>query len=346
MIGISFVIPVRNAGPLLAETLASIDAQQDGRPVEIVIVDDHLDGEAAIDIPRTVARCPVRVVRGDGRGAAAAINAGIRTATHPLICQVDQDVVLTAGWMQALTAAMADPDVAAAQGCYVSSRLEPFLSRVTGLDLQLRYSAIDGSTDHVCTGNTMYRADALESVGLLDESLGYGYDNDLSYRLRAAGYTLLICKDARSRHRWRHQLSGYLRQQYGFGYGRVDLVARHPARCTGDAVSPIAMMAHPLVMAAALVSLIAAAVQASAGTSWQPALSLGVLLIGGLALERARAGFRAWLRFRDLTALTFPVIHLLRDAAWVVAIIVWSCRRVLRQPGLPGHSMRARAGLR
>ncbi len=89
------------------------------------------------------------------------------------------------------------------------------------------------AVDHVCTGNTVYRAEALARVGLLDESLGYGYDNDLSYRLGAAGYALAFCRDARSRHRWREGLAGYLTQQYGFGYGRLDVVAAHPDRVGG-----------------------------------------------------------------------------------------------------------------
>ncbi len=108
------------------------------------------------------------------------------------------------------------------------------------LDLEQRYAAIvGGDTDHVCSGNSAYRAEALRRVGLFDESLGYGYDNDISYRLRATGY-----RGSRSAARraacigGAKGLSGYLRQQYGFGYGRIDLVAKHPRRFSGDAVSP------------------------------------------------------------------------------------------------------------
>jgi len=90
-------------------------------------------------------------------------------------------------------------------------------------------------------------------VGLFDERLGYGYDNDISYRLQNAGYQLRFCKGARSRHRWREGLAGYLVQQYGFGYGRIDVVSAHPARVAGDDVSPLTMMSHPVVAAVALV---------------------------------------------------------------------------------------------
>ena len=141
------------------------------------------------------------------------------------------------GWPRSWLA-LDDPSVAAAQGCYIDDADASFFARVMGLDLEQRYARLEAHPDHVCTGNTAYRAAALHDVGLLDDSLGYGYDNDLSYRLQAAGYRLAFCRDARSRHRWRDGLAGYLAQQYGFGYGRLDVVARHPARYTGDAVSP------------------------------------------------------------------------------------------------------------
>ena len=264
MTGVSFVVPVHNGAAHLAETLASIAAQADGRPMEIIVVEDgSTDGSAAL-LRSLAAASHLTVVAGPGRGAAAAVNAGVRLASHPIVCQVDQDVVLGRGWMRTLVEALDDPTVGAAQGCYVTDPRGSFFTRVMGLDLEQRYSRLGAHLDHVCTGNTAYRVTALQAVGLLDESLGYGYDNDLSYRLQAAGYRLAFCREARSHHRWREGLVGYLAQQYGFGYGRLDVIARHPTRLTGDAVSPAGMMGHPLVMGLALSLLVAGAVLAIA----------------------------------------------------------------------------------
>src|SRR5262249_8892655 len=157
-----------------------------------------------------------------------------------------------------------------------------------------RYAAIASvDTDHVCTGNCAYRADTLVRVGLFDETLGYGYDNDISYRLRAAGYELVICRDAESVHRWREGFVSYLIQQYGFGYGRLDLIAKHPRRATGDSVSPALMMLHPLVMATALALLLGSAVAALLGTLWHGVMLAAALLLASLLLERLVAGVRA-----------------------------------------------------
>jgi cellulose synthase/poly-beta-1,6-N-acetylglucosamine synthase-like glycosyltransferase len=339
--GISFVVPVHNGASSIQDALAAIVAEASfDRPFEIIVVDDaSRDGSAAI-LRRLAGIYPLRLIAADGRGAAAAINAGIRAARFPLIAQVDQDVVLKPGWLNALADELADPAVGAAQGCYVSDSRATLCARAMNLDLAQRYAAIDGDdTDHVCTGNTIYRAEALRRIGLVDEALGYGYDNDVSYRLRAAGYRLKLCRAATSIHRWREGLAGYLVQQYGFGYGRIDVVAKHPSRLAGDTVSPAPMMWHPLAFALGLAVLTLAA---AAGSSWQPLAASGAAVIAALFVERLAAGIRACRRFGDPTALVFPLLHLARDGAWVAAIVVWLARFAAGRPGQPSHSMRPR----
>jgi glycosyltransferase involved in cell wall biosynthesis len=341
--GVSFVVPVHNGAAWIRQTIASIASQADGRPMEIIVVDDH-SRDGSMDILKALAATvPLRLVRGEGRGAAAAINTGVRAARFPIVCQVDQDVVLEPNWMQLLTTEFEDPAVVATQGYYVTTGDATVCARAMSLDLEQRYAAIAGDeTDHVCSGNSAYRADALRRVGLFDESLGYGYDNDISYRLRAAGSRLTFCRSARSTHRWREGLVGYLRQQYGFGYGRIDLVAKHPRRFSGDAVSPRLMMWHPLLMSIALAALILApAASTMAGAGWLLTRVSGGL-IGALMVERAIAGVRAARRFNDPTPLLFPVLHLARDLAWVAAIVVWLARRLGGRPAKPSHSMHPR----
>ena len=303
MTGVSFVVPVHNGAACVEETIASILAQSDARPMEIIVVEDGSRDNSAALLASMASAYPLTVIAGPCHGAAAAVNAGVRVARYPIVCQVDQDVVLEPGWLGALVACLDDSAVAAAQGRYVVDRNASFFARITGLDLEQRYARLEEHPDHVCTGNTAYRASALHAVGLLDDSMGYGYDNDLSYRLQAAGYRLAFCRGARSRHRWRDGWTGYLAQQYGFGYGRLDVVARHPARWTGDAVSPAAMMAHPLVMAVALCLLGASGLLPAASSPWSVRLATaGLALLLMLAVERMVTGVAAWKRLGDQLA--------------------------------------------
>ena len=341
--GISFVVPIRNGVRLIGDTLGAIAAQADDRPLELLVVDDgSTDGSAelVVQLARALdAAIPVRLLRCHGGGAAAAINAGIVAARYPIVCQVDQDVRVQPEWMRTLAGALADPSIGAAQGWYATDPRAPLSSRVMGLDLEQRYQAIAGDTDHVCTGNTAYRTEALRRVGLFDESMGYGYDNDMSYRLRGAGYGLAICPGARAFHRWREGLFGYLAQQYGLGYGRLDVVARHRRRLTGDRVSPLPMMAHPIVMLLAVTLFAASAAAAAVDLPGRALFAMGAALVSLLALERLRAGSRAVRQFGDRAAWLFPIFHLLRDLAWVAAMLVWTIRRAGRRPGRPSHSM-------
>ena len=344
-LGVSFVMPVYNGRRWLRDALAAIAAQQDGRPFEVIAVDDgSSDGSRRI-LNAAELEGRIQVIDGPGRGIAAAVNVGIREARHPIICLVDQDVVLSATWLARLLAALDDPSVAAAQGHYRTPPGAGFWARMMGRDLEQRYRGIHSAhVDHVCTGNTAYRASALHQVGLLDESLGYGSDNDLSYRLVAGGYRLAFCREAVSVHHWRDDLRGYLRQQYGVGYGRLDLLVRHPRRTRGDDVSGALMMVHGPLMLAGLTCLLAAAVAALSGWPATFAALAGTGIIGLLFAERTVAGILEWRHSGDRATLGFGPAHLLRDAAWAAAIVKWTGRRLRGGSTSPTESMRRARG--
>ena len=338
--GVSFVMPVYDGVRTLGPALAAVLAEAATRTCEVIVVDDG-SRDASLAILEPHARAGrILLLRGAGRGAAAALNQGIRHARHPIVCQVDQDVVLDRGWLARITAALAQaPDVAAAQGRYRALRGDGAWARVMGLDLDLRASRLPREVDHVCTGVTAYRRAALLAMGLFDESLGYGYDNCMSYRLGAAHWRLVRCPAATAVHRWRPRLREYLRQQFGVAYGRLDLVAKFPERVAGDQVSGPGMILHAAAMSLAVVlgAVAAAAASLGAGGALPLGLALGIAL--ALGAERALAGLRAALRFRDAAGLLFPFAHLLRDLAWVVALAAWLGRRAGLRASVPRHSM-------
>jgi cellulose synthase/poly-beta-1,6-N-acetylglucosamine synthase-like glycosyltransferase len=210
------------------------------------------------------------------------------------------------------------------------------------IDLEQRYDTLGSTTDHVCTGNTVYRAEAVHQVGLFDESLGYGYDNDISYRLRSAGHELMFVREATSVHHWRSSFATYLSQQYGFGYGRLDVVRKHPTRVGGDDVSGAVMMLHPVGVGISLALLVAGQILSAASPVYNFLNIAAAAFAVGLLIERAIAGVLAWRRFGDRAALLFPVWHLARDLAWVGAVGTWTVRRLFARRRDPAHSMVAR----
>jgi GT2 family glycosyltransferase len=345
--GVSFVVPVHNGERSLGRVLDAIIAQHDGRPMEIVAVDDGSADDSGTILGRYAAAGWLTVLTGPGRGAAAAINLGLRQIKHPIMCQVDQDVVIEPGWMTRLVAAFSTDDVAAAQGYYVAAPEATMWARVMGLDLQERYRGIHGrDVDHVCTGNSAYRVDALRRVGPFDETLGYGYDNDMSYRLGAAGYRLVFCRDAVSVHHWREGARAYLVQQYGVGYGRLDVIAKHRRHLGGDDVSGAGMILHAAGMCIALVMLGAGVlVRLAGGTGRSLALCAAGILVA-LVGERLAVGVGSAFRFGNRAGLFFVPAHLLRDMAWACAVLAWLARRLRGRPRRPQDSMRTPLGPR
>ena len=344
--GVTFLVPVKNGLPGLSRTLASIEAQADGRPIEVIVVDDRSEDSSLAWLTERAQEGRIRLVNGAGRGVSAALNLGVSLASHPVICQVDQDVQLLPGWMQNVVNMLErDPQLGAVEGQYTVNPSARTIGRVMALDLEQRYDASrDRETNHVCTGNTAFLAAAIRAVGGFDESLGYGNDVDMSQRLRAAGWRLAHCRQARSFHAWRESLAGYCRQQYGFGYGRLDVVSRDRRRVTGDTVAPGLMMLHPIacLFGLALIAL-AVVLSATGGAAAAETMALaGFGVIALLTLERTIAGVRAWLRFGDPAALLFPILHLVRDISWGAAILVWCARRMTGRGSRPQDSMQPR----
>jgi hypothetical protein len=339
--GTTFVLPVYNGERTLDAALTSILTQDSDDPIEVLVIDDgSLDTSAAIaerhlDDPR------VQLLRAEGKGAAAAINQGIRRAKYATIAQVDQDMVLQERWLLHLQETLDQrSEIAAAQALFLTERSDGLYARVMGLDLTLRYRKKAGPlVDHVCTGNTLYRYDALEKVGLLDAQLGYGYDNDLSYRLGNEGYLLARSEKAASIHRWRIGAWGYFRQQYGVGYGRLDLMAKHPKRIAGDQVSGLGMIVHAGGFSLALALLGLAGFCWALQLPWIWAIFGSGLIMAALSTERLITGIIAAINHSEPAGLFFMPAHLLRDSAWAAAISIWLLRRMRGRASRPLHSM-------
>ena len=98
-------------------------------------------------------------------------------------------------------------------------------------------------------------------------------------------------------------------------------------------------MAQPVVTAVALICIIGAL---GAPGPHPALLTAGLVLAAALAVERTVAGIRAWRRFKDPAALAFPAVHALRNAAWVAAMCVWGCHRLVGRPASPAASMKPR----
>lgn len=124
---ISVIIPTRNRGPLLTDTLTSLRAvDYPADQFEIIVVDDgSSDGTADRVRPFLDDQPPrVRYLRQEPLGLNAARNHGICEARGDIIVFTDDDVELPPGWLRAYAAAVAAHPAAGAYGGPVIPRLE------------------------------------------------------------------------------------------------------------------------------------------------------------------------------------------------------------------------------
>lgn len=196
---VSIVIPTLDGRELLAHALRALDAQS-FRDFEVIVVDNgSTDGTAEM---LQQAWPTVRVIALERNvGFAAAANHGIRAARGSVVVLLNNDTEAHPEWLGRLVAPFVDdPRIASC-----ASRVRDFVRRdridSAGDQLGLVASQIghgerDGPRFAVarevlsaCAAAAAYRRDAVEEVGLFDESYGsYLEDVDLGVRLRLAGH--------------------------------------------------------------------------------------------------------------------------------------------------------------
>jgi histidinol-phosphate phosphatase family protein len=197
---VSFDVVIPTAGrESLARLLTALLAPP-GLPARVIVVDDRRRAGRPLTVPPGV-----EVIRGPGRGPAAARNAGWRAASARWVAFLDDDVVPQPGWSEALRADLVGLpcEAAGSQGTIVVPR--PAERRPT--DWERNVAGLERA--RWATADMAYRRDVLRAVGGFDERFPRAYreDADLALRVLAAGFGLergrrQVVHPARPASRW------------------------------------------------------------------------------------------------------------------------------------------------
>jgi glycosyltransferase involved in cell wall biosynthesis len=99
MIDASVIVPARDAADHIAATLAALLGQHTSRSFEVLVVDDGSTDDTAAIAGR--AGAPVRLLKGEGQGPAAARNLGAAAASGRVLAFTDADCVPAPEWLEA-----------------------------------------------------------------------------------------------------------------------------------------------------------------------------------------------------------------------------------------------------
>jgi glycosyltransferase involved in cell wall biosynthesis len=222
------IVPARDAErhlPACLSGLAAELARHDGG--ELIVV-DSASRDATAEIAR---RSGAVVVTAERAGAAAARNAGACAAHGDRLVFLDSDCRPLAGWLEALLRPLEDPEVGGVGGRVQAAPPTTLLERYAERrgDITQEPALNDPYLPWVLTANCCYRKEVLDALGGFDVELRSGEDVDFAWRMQLRlGRRLAYAPDAVVEHRHRTDLRALGRQWVRYGWGAVQLQARHP----------------------------------------------------------------------------------------------------------------------
>jgi mycofactocin system glycosyltransferase len=204
------------------------------------------------------------------RGPAAARNAGADIIETELVAFIDDDVDAPNDWWAGLVGHFDDERVALVAPRVASQPGPSLLEQVevshSPLDLGDEPARIRAGTrvSYVPAAAIICRRSALEAVGGFDDTMRFGEDVDLVWRLDAAGWRCRYDPSVVVHHRPRPTWTGWAQQRIDYASSSGPLARRHRGALAPARVSPWSLAAWTLVVAGAPATGIALALASAA----------------------------------------------------------------------------------
>ncbi len=233
----------------LAYTKACLDSIRflTDEPIELILVDNG-STDGTDDYFRALAAADDRirlVLNRDNRGFPAGVNQGMRLAGGQQILLLNNDTVVTTGWLRRLLRALhSDPAVGLVGPCsnHVSGPQEVAAEYddLAGIDrfaweYAKTHQGVREETGRLVGFCLLIKLAVLETVGWFDEGFGIGNfeDDDYCLRARRAGFRAVIVRDA-----FVHHVGGATFAESGVHYEGLMQANRHRFEKKWESIEP------------------------------------------------------------------------------------------------------------
>lgn len=255
------VVPTYNERASLVDCIESLIPQLDDETIVLVVDGGSDDG--TVEMAREIAaeQPLVRVVDNPRRTAAAAMNTALQQVHTDLLLRADAHSIYAADYVQRSVEVSAETGATNVGGPMRpagTTRFGRAVAAVTTTRVGMGSGAFHWTdrrreVDTVYLG--CYRVDALREVGGWDEHLQWAAeDQELNYRLRAAGHRIVCDPTIQSWYFPRATPRALWRQYHNYGVCKVATLLKHGRTPTLRAVAPATLVAT--LAASAVASII------------------------------------------------------------------------------------------
>jgi len=198
---VSIVIPTYNRASFLEKCLLPL--LQQSYPLEryeVIMIDDGSTDDTVSRAQTLVRGWPgvFRLLQQANAGPASARNTGLAASTADIIAFVDSDCAVQHDWLNELVTAIGASNADGIGGPIIGGDIDNWVARYLEAVKFYRHRVQHGQVDYLVTTNTAFKRAALLAIGgfAADSPDVWAEDVDLSFKLKAAGYTLAVTNAA------------------------------------------------------------------------------------------------------------------------------------------------------
>ena len=287
-------MPVLNEERHLEHAVRAIFAQDYPGPMEVCLAlgpSTDATNDVALRIQANEPR--LRIVDNQTGKTPAALNAAIRATSGDVVVRVDGHSVLSPDYITRSVETLQRTGAANVGGVQKTVGTTPFEEAVAVAmaspfsmgGARFHTGGEEGPVDTVYLG--VFKREAIEQVGLFDESLIRNQDYELNIRLREAGHTVWFDPELEVEYRPRPTFRSLARQYAEYGTWKRQVLRLHPKSLKlRQIVPPIALITlvtsiavaplTPITLIAPAIYLVTIAV-ASIRTSWPHTFRLAII---------------------------------------------------------------------